>query len=319
MSWPCSALLLAAQSVLIIGCAQTVRLSWDSPSETPRRPYPLLCGQPLAPKCQFQYLSFTQLPSRAPATELYSAAQAVEADPAGEAREPYSPQALLSLRSYQSSDIPEPIFALVRVARGYYGDSLETRLYAERVLVRRMLLWGDDGGAVDLAYLMQVDGYPVPERYAALAQHCLSGKMLDLLTRADLAPTFGSSSPKYNVQLAWLNLLSARGLVELGEYDEAREKFQQYSPQVPEPPDFVPQCMKWLEGRAEELTPVPVGRPCNCEIEPPKWREGCGCPPASHASEPAPPSPDSNRPVCDPGQREVPGGVIAVDEPCREK
>lgn len=279
------ALSLAAQCLLILGCAQTKRLSWDSPSDIPRKAYPLLCGQPLATKCQFQNLSFTELPSRAPARELYSSARGLEAELEGGVRERYSPQALLSLKSYQSDSVPEPIFGLERVARGYYGDSLETRQDAERVLVRRLWLWGDDGGAVDLAHLMGREGRADSGLNVHLAQRCLNGKMLDLLTTTALGPWFGLT-PKVKVEFAWLNLLSARGLVELGEYDEARELFEQYAPEVPQPPDFIPQCMKWLEGRAEELTPVPVGRPCNCDIEPPKWREGCRCSPASEASEP---------------------------------
>jgi hypothetical protein len=233
-------------------------------------------------------------------------------------REPYSLQALLSFREGEA--FPEPIFGLERVARGYYGDSLETRQDAERVLVRWLWLWGDDGGAVDLAYLMGKEGRDSAGLNVHLAQRCLNGKMLDLLTRTDLGPWFGFTPPKVKVKFAWLNLLSARGLVELGEYDEARELFKQYAPEVPQPPDFIPQCMKWLEGRAEELTPVPVGRPCNCDIEPPKWREGCGCPLASEASEPpAPSSSDPNLPICDPQQREVPDGVIRLDGQCREE
>ena len=116
------ALSFAAQCLLILGCAQTRRLTWDSPSDIPRKAYPLLCGQPLATKCQFQNLSFTELPSRAPASELYSSARG---ELAGGVTEPDSLQALLSFREGEA--FPEPIFGLERVARGYYGDSLETR------------------------------------------------------------------------------------------------------------------------------------------------------------------------------------------------
>jgi hypothetical protein len=166
------------------------------------------------------------------------------------------------------------------VARGYYGDSLATRLYAEEVLQRRLWLLGDDGGAVDLAFLMGREGRVDSGRNMHLAQRCLNAKMLNLLARTDMTPTFGKGEiPRYEEKVAWHNLLRARGLIELGEYDEARELFERYAPELSQLPDFVPQCTKWLEGRAEEGTPVPVERPCNCDIEPPKWREGCGCMP----------------------------------------
>ncbi len=315
-----SLLLLAVQWIAVAGCARTTAPQyWDY--HPPLKPQLIPCGQPLPAKCQHQRLSFSELPSRTPAGSL------------GEwsfdtgSGEGLSEQARLSgLRAYHGDKFPDSTFGLERVARGFYGDSLETRQIAEGKLAKRLWRHGDDGGAVDLTYLLVRDGrsggFSDSGWLVTLVRRCLSTKMLHTLTLApeeELLPYF-DITPEHRGELALLNLLKARGLVELGEYDEARVLFEDYTPRAPYVPNFVPQCTKWLEGRAEELTPVPVGRPCNCEIEPPKWREGCGCPPASDAVEPpAPPSPDSNRPVCDPGQREVPGGVIAVDEPCREQ
>ena len=178
------------------------------------------------------------------------------------------------------------------------------------------MVYGDDGGAVDLMTLLLLKGSEASWNQvdlrldlSNLVPRCPSLKVLHALTLApdlcELSTPF-DSAPDHRIRLAALCMYKARGLVELGEYDEARALYEEYGPEVGAS-STVAQCSEWLEGRAEELTPVPVGRPCNCEIEPPKWREGCGCPPAEEPPQPPASSPKLRPPpepeaacICDP-------------------
>jgi hypothetical protein len=190
--------------------------------------------------------------------------------------------------SHDVVHLPEVTFALERIAKGYYGDELRERQASELMLAKLLLDFGDDGGAADLMGLLVKDMVKEDAVFSAmdllphlhrLTSRCPSAKTINTLTRIPEVcdPPWFDITPHGHSILASLCRYKARGLVEVGEYDEARALFKKFGLNDADQPDFVPQCTKWLERRAEELTPVPVGRPCNCDIEPPKWREGCGC------------------------------------------
>jgi hypothetical protein len=309
--------LIAPIWLFLTACAGTVTPYWDY--HPPVTPQSILCGEPLPPKCQHQHLSFAELPSRTPA-----AGSLENREPDTESGEwpvdSASLQARLTLYSNSGDQTPETTFGLERVARGFYGDRMLNRQLAEQQLAKRLWHHGDDGGAVDLTHLLVRDGHSFSREWFTLLVHrCPSAKMLHTLTfleEGSLLPHF-DNTPRLDVALTVLNLLKARGLVELGEYDEARVLFSRYSSRLLDLPSFVPQCTAWLEGRGEETTPVPEWRVCNCEIEPPKWRQGCGCPPEVGLSESD--WPRSNAPALVPTRVEEPDGANQVGDSSGEE
>jgi hypothetical protein len=264
--------MLLAPWMALAACAGTPK-PWEYPDPFPLEAQSILCGQELPARCNHQRLSFSELPSRAPAAADLGGSSGADSAERG------SPQKRMTPRS---QGIPEATFGLERIARGYYGDSLVTRQDTELRLAHLLKAYGDDGGAVDLTFLSVRAGegaFVNQEWLVTLARRCPSARMLHTLTlvdEGDLWPRF-DSSPDTDVALAQLNLLRARGFVERGNYREARRLFEYYRPRVPYALDFVQHCTAWLEGRDEEATSVPEWRACNCDIEPPKWREGCGC------------------------------------------
>jgi hypothetical protein len=231
--------------------------------------------------------------------------------------------------SHDVVHVPEVTFVLERIAKGYYGDELRDRKASERKLAKLLLGFGDYGGSADLMDLLVKD---MVAEYASfsvldmlphlkmLTSRCESAKTINTLTLIPevCGPPWVDITPIGHSILASLCRYRARGLVELGEYDEARELFKRWDPNDISLPEFVPQCTKWLEGRVEEVTPTPGWRPCNCDVEPPKWREGCGCTPEidKHVDPVAPTVPNPSLPDCDPEPSEDPGGVTQWDEPC---
>ncbi len=222
-------LLLATQCLVPIACGGTTP-PWDYPDPFPLTPQPILCGQPLPAKCQYQSLSFSELPSRAPAAENLGE-WAFDARPgshqakitannastdAATLVEWAFHQSLQAKISANRERIPESTFGLECVARGCYGDSLEVRQDSERRLAKLLFAYRDDGGAVDLTHLLVRDSRDAAfwidqEWLVGLTRRCRSAKALHTLTLVDeseLSPWF-DSTPEFDAALAVLNLLSA--------------------------------------------------------------------------------------------------------------
>lgn len=290
-----AALMCAAQWLALGACAGTTP-SWEYSDPFPLSAQPIPCGQPPPADCQYRRLHFAELPTNSPRAEGHD-------EPLTDANS-HAPS-LQARMALGNRTIAESTFGLERVARGFFGDSVAVRKSAEQRLAMLLKAYGDDGGAVDLTYLglreVAEERLTPPfnqEWLVALSQRCRSAKMLHTLTlvpESELVPWFDAGKD-FRVALGLLNLLRARGLVELGEYDEARALFRKYGSMIPYEPDFVPQCIKWLDGRVEEATPLPVGRPCNCDIEPPKWRAGCGCRDVGPAGAGEPTAPGAQAP-----------------------
>jgi hypothetical protein len=314
--------LVVACVLQIVGCA-----SEGATAEVPRRKVVgLACGTPLPSDCAPRVRTYSTLPSTNNCSTCDSAPEG--GDP--------SPGAQLGRQlSRQRSKFEQAAQVLERAARGEFGDNAFYRQMAEYTLARVLVSLGDEAGATDLAILMV--NRPDHQNFDRAGQllmwrvpACPTFHALSTLKRLKNPPDqeWADRDPVYYKALMY----KARGLAEIGEYDEARALFKEFGPQVTDPPAFVAQCVEWLEGRSNQRTAVPVGRPCNCDIEPPQWREGCGCEPrqpfvAPEASEPEP-LPPPGECLCAPsGQcsRRTPyldlndGTLQWTKEPCNRK
>ena len=274
----------------------------------------LSCGVPLPSDCAARSRKYAALPSTYPCSSCSVDAQGELGS--NKARE-------LVSRAQKAELVP----LLERAAKGEFGDTVKQRQRWELELARALHSAGDWGAADDLYVLITRDrGHA----------KCLEADLY-LLAGVQACPTLRTLAwmESFNPEPRWrpentylkspfLFMYKARGLAERGKYDEARVLFKEFGPQVTDPPAFVAQCIEWLEGRPNQRTAAPVGRPCNCDIEPPQWREGCGCEPrqpfvAPEAPEPEPepePVPPPGECLCDPSglrcERRVP--LVDLDD-----
>jgi hypothetical protein len=288
-----------ALTALLFGCRTSVQTARE-----PRAIPPILgCGMALPQRCLPQggtisSRSYSTLPSQEPCPSCTADEEGgyVQSLQAKEALKP-----TLTIE-------PQTIQLLSRAAKGEFGDSLRSRQLLEGALMQALYGSGELDAADDLAFLILTQNDHFRQRDASWAVEHYLPRCPTLRTLTVLMPTYEPFCPECSSRdrsvLALKATLKARGLVELGEYEEARSLLKEFGPQVTDPPAFIAQCVEWLEGRPNQRTAVPVGRPCNCDIEPPQWREGCGCEPrqpfvAPEASEPEP-APEASEPEPEP-------------------
>jgi hypothetical protein len=248
-------LMLRATWLVLAACAGTT----PSPvTDLPRlQLQPIPCGQPLPADCESRRSSYSELPSRS----LAATSRPPGASDDGQ-QDYVSPQ--LKLGSKSTDTVPEVTFVLERAALGWYGDTPEERQISERSLARLLVRFGDDGGAADLLDLLThgPEGSSLAGEYRPLL-HKLAGRCrtLKVFNAIGWAPDCESPPfdllPHGRVMLAELCLFKARGLVEVGKYDEARALFREYAPKDDLPAEFVPQCVAWLEARTEKAEEDP--------------------------------------------------------------
>lgn len=232
----------------------------------------LACDAALPKDCRNRLRSYSVLPSTHPAR---ACVLPDSIDGKNTCLVSSSPAAQRARRLMTMAAFADAVGPLEETASGAYGDRESVRHLAEYELLIALNNLGDAGGANDLAILMTQAPHHSHAREAMASLATYVARCPTTRTLLALVPLEHTSVRHYSA--AYIFVHNARGLVEMGKYDEARALFQEFEPQLAEPPSFVAQCMEYLEGRAQEHTATQVGQPCTCEGEPPRPSEACGC------------------------------------------
>jgi tetratricopeptide (TPR) repeat protein len=148
--------------------------------------------------------------------------------------------------------------ALLRVARGEHGEDKYTRQMFDGRVAYALYQLKDYGGALDLARLMVANAEHHARdqgvdlvRWLALTGRCATPSQLVMLTNLEL---FLGNDPKPQL------LLLAQGYLEAGRLAEARSRFEQLLPEVPE---YAGECVNYIDSLAPG-SGLPA--PCDCGL-----------------------------------------------------
>lgn len=230
-----STLLLPLSLLLATGCVPA------EPPEAPSYFLSLECGKPLPTTCGTRTRSYTQLPSRVGATTTSLVPEL------GAMTE----QAAQAKRLFDKAQWDHAVVALEAVALGAHGDDEGNRQIAEYHLAITNYILKDYEAATDLFVLIRGDETHIKRTdllpwLFKLRGRCETSRVLRAIAGPPNDELFGFDIPDSTRRYG--DFLIARGLVELGEFDEAAKLYKPLRNDV----DYgyrTRQCLEWIEAQ----------------------------------------------------------------------